>query len=71
MLLAGGRGDEMVRSYLPGSQRKQVNIILIKNTGGERKRPSTIDFKAFVFFFVCDYIFFLTVIFINKSELTE
>jgi hypothetical protein len=24
-LLAGGRGDDMTRSYLPGSQQKQVN----------------------------------------------
>ena len=40
-------------------------IILIKYRRREEKRPSTIDFKAFV------YTFFLTVIFINKDELTE
>jgi len=34
-------------------------------------RPSTIDFKAFVFFFVYVYIFFLTVFFNNKGELIE
>ena len=37
----------------------------------EEKRPSTIDFKAFVFFFVYVYTFFLTVIFINKGELMK
>jgi len=46
-------------------------IILIKYLGREEKRPSTIDFKAFVFFFVYVYAFFLTVIFINKGKLME
>ena len=39
--------------------------------GREEKRPSTIDIKAFVFFFVYVYTFFLTVFFINKGELME
>jgi len=46
--------------------KSRVNIILIKYQGGEKKRPSTIDFKAFVFFFVYVYTFFLIVIF-NKG----
>jgi len=46
-------------------------IILIKYRGREEKRSSTIDFKAFVFFFVYVNTFFLTVIFINKGELME
>lgn len=36
-LLAGGRGDEMARSYLLGSQQKQVNRSFNK-IPGERKR---------------------------------
>ena len=46
-------------------------IILIKYRGREEKRPPTIDFKAFVFFFVYVCTFFLIVIFINEGELME
>ena len=35
-------------------------MILIKYRGREKKRPSTIDFKAFVFFFVYIYTLFLS-----------
>ncbi|GAH19282.1 unnamed protein product, partial [marine sediment metagenome] len=36
--------------------------VILKYRGREKKRPSTIDFKAYVFFFVYVYVFFLTVI---------
>jgi len=40
-------------------------------TPEREKRPFTIDFKPFVFFFVYVYTFFFTVIFINKGDLME
>jgi hypothetical protein len=36
-LLAGGRGDEMIRNYLPGNQQKQGNNHFNKIPGGRGK----------------------------------
>jgi len=47
---------------------KSSKIVL---SGEREKRPFTIDFKPFVFFFVYVYTFFFTVIFINKGDLME
>jgi hypothetical protein len=46
--LAGGRGGEMTRRYLPGVNKSRLMIILIKYWGRE-KEIITIDFKAVVF----------------------
>ncbi len=51
MLLAGGRGDEMSRSYYQEVNESRLTDHLIKYREREKERAYTIDFKAFVYDF--------------------